>query len=243
MLKKQAMENMQQKLQNNPYPGRGIVVGKNDTGLWVQVYWIMGRSENSRNRIFVLEKGILKTQAADASKVTDPTLIIYNAMRDIQNHFIVTNGCQTDTIHDSITQGKSFAHALSRHKHEPDAPNFTPRISGCLAWKPDDGLVMLSVLKASPFDNDSSEYLYFHYPCVAARFGYAVTTYKDDGNPIPSFEGEPYLLPLEGDIQAIADCYWQTLNEDNKVSLAVRGIDPKTAKFDTVIVNKHTSIS
>ena len=230
--------NVENRLRNNTYPGRGIIIGKSNKDQWIQVYWIMGRSENSRNRIFVLEDGILKTQAADPGKVEDPSLIIYNAMQQVDGYYIVTNGSQTDTIYDGIKQKKSFAESLLQRIHEPDAPNYTPRISGILVPGNPGNTVWLSVIKASPFDKEQSEHHYFRYSSIPAGFGYAVTTYKSDGNPIPSFEGSPYVVPLEGKANEIADFYWNVLNEANRISLAVRIID-SNGKQDTVIINKH----
>ncbi|MBF0289068.1 MAG: inosine monophosphate cyclohydrolase [SAR324 cluster bacterium] len=234
--------NIEQRIKNNAYPGRGIIQGKSDMGEWVQVYWIMGRSNNSRNRIFSSNDGTLQTQAADPSKVEDPSLIIYNAMREIDGCFIVTNGSQTDAIYEGLQQGKSFDESLLPQRHEPDAPNFTPRISGCLHLKEEHPRATLSIIKANPFDVDHSEHHFFHYTVIADGYGYAVTTYQEDGNPLPSFEGTPFLLPLHGNAQQIADTFWNALNGANKISLAVKTIDPLELQSAILIVNKYTSL-
>lgn len=240
MPEKIAEANLHERLAANPYPGRGLVIGRNEQGYWLQVYWIMGRSPNSRNRLFVYEDGILRTEAADPSKVADPSLIIYNAMRQVAGRFIATNGAQTDGIYEDLRQGKSFTAALSAWQHEPDAPNYTPRIS-CLLDQP-TGEAWLSVVKASPFSPDQSEHHLFRYTHVAPGFGYAVTTYRGDGNPLPSFEGAPYLLPLRGDAAQVASRYWGTLNRDNRISLAVRQVDPPTGEVAVEVVNQYAAV-
>ncbi len=231
---------MEQRLKNNAYPGRGIILGKSDTGEWIEVYWIMGRSNNSRNRVFTSHDGILQTQAADPAKVEDPSLIIYNAMKERDSSFIVTNGSQTDVIDEGLQQGKTFEESLLSQSHEPDSPNFTPRISGCLHLKGEYPRAMLSIIKASPFSEDHSEHHFFHYASIADGYGYAITTYQADGNPLPSFEGTPFLLPLHGDANQIAETFWDVLNDANKISLAVKTIDPVGLESTTRIINKYT---
>ena len=240
MLEELSAKNLQERLARNPYPGRGIVIGRNEQGQWTQVYWIMGRSANSRNRLFACEENILRTQAADPSKVDDPSLIIYNAMRQTEGNFIVTNGAQTDAIYAGLQQGQSFAESLLDWKHEPDAPNFTPRISG--AVNRPAGEVWLSIIKVSPFDEEQSEHHFFRYADVQSGYGYAITTYQGDGDPLPSFEGSPYLLLLEGDAAQIAAHFWENLDEENKISLAVRQIDPQTGEERMEILNKYAPI-
>lgn len=233
--------NIAERLQNNPYPGRGIVIGKNTEGQYVQVYWIMGRSPNSRNRIFTSNEGVLQTEAADPSKVEDPSLIIYNAMRERKGAFIVTNGAHTDTIYDGLEQGKTFVQALKVEAHEPDAPNYTPRISGIINLAYETPRLALSIIKVHPLNAEHSLQHFFRYDIAHNGYGHAITTYRGDGNPIPSFEGEPFLVPLEGDAQQIANTFWNALNEDNRVSLAVKVIDAQQ-KSQTLIVNKYDSI-
>lgn len=239
MTQQTARANLARRLQGNPYPGRGIVVGRSDRGRWIQVYWIMGRSPNSRNRVFVLEGDTLRTEAADPSRVEDPSLIIYNAMRRLDQVFIVSNGAQTDAVYTGLAQGHSFVEALADWAHEPDAPNFTPRISAALEL--DSGQVWVSIIKAAP-GSSASEQHFCRYVQVPVGVGYAVTTYTGDGSPLPAFEGTPYLLPLEGGAADIAAAYWRLLDAENRVSLAVRQIDATTGAVETEIVNKHTQL-
>ena len=240
MLEETARQNLQERLADNPYPGRGIVIGRNEKGQWIQVYWIMGRSANSRNRLFVYADEVLRTQAADPSKVDDPSLIIYSAMRQFGGLYIVTNGAQTDGIYAGLQRDESFAEALLAWKHEPDAPNFTPRISGLVDQQ--CGAVWLSVIKSSPFTADQSEHHFFRYTHVQPGYGYAITTYRGDGDPLPAFAGSPYLLPLQGDAAQIASRFWEILDADNKISLAVRQIDPQSGAVDLEILNKYSAV-
>jgi IMP cyclohydrolase len=235
-----ALANIESRLRGNRYPGRGIIIGKNEAGQWIQVYWIMGRSENSRNRVFVVEDGLLKTHPAELAKVKDPSLIIYNAMRERDGKWIVSNGDQTDTIYEGIGEGLSFEQALASRNHEPDDPNWTPRISGLVDLTQNDGPAWLSIIKLSPFSTEYSEHQCFRYACVQSGFGYAITTYREDGNPIPAFEGTPYIVPLQGTAQDIGDFYWQVLDDDNKISLAVRQINAD-GKADIVVLNKYAA--
>lgn len=234
-------DNFSQRIAQNAYPGRGIILGRSAANHWVQVYWIMGRSENSRNRVFEEKEGLLQTKAAHPAKVADPSLLIYNAMREAKGVFIVTNGVQTDAIAQGFEQGSTFEEALSSQVHEPDAPNFTPRISGYLDLRQNQARVMLSIIKASPFDTEHSEHSYFHYQTIAPGYGYAITTYQQDGNPLPSFEGSPFLVPLKGEASQIAQTYWEALNEANKIALAVKNIDSQTQDSETMILNKYHS--
>ncbi|MBF0279530.1 MAG: inosine monophosphate cyclohydrolase [SAR324 cluster bacterium] len=233
--------NFIQRIANNTYPGRGIVIGQSTTNQWVQVYWIMGRSENSRNRIFTSDAHVLRTEAADPTQVEDPSLIIYRAMQETKNCYIVTNGSQTDVICQGLDQGQTFETALLSQAHEPDDPNFTPRISGCTDLRNDEISVKISLIKASPFDSNRSEHHFFHYHAINAGYGYAITTYQADGNPLPSFVGSPFITPLQGSPQQIADDYWQALNEENRISLAVKTIDPQSRMSTIQIINKYHS--
>ena len=212
--------NLKQHIVENVYPGRGIVLGRNDENSWIVIYWIMGRSSNSRNRVFTHESGILRTEAADPSLLEDPSLIIYNVMRDVDQRIVVTNGSHTDTICDGLAQGESFYTALYSEKHEPDAPNYTTRISGMIEQSASS--MSLSRITKSDFSVEQSAHFYYHYNEIAPGFGYCVTTYMSDGNPLPAFEGEPLLLPLKGDAEQIANSYWQMLNPSNRISLFVR---------------------
>ena len=218
-----AADNFQRHLADNPYPGRGIVLGRGAQDTWVQIYWIMGRSDNSRNRVFVEDGGVVRTAAADPAKLEDPSLVIYTAMQRVDEQFVVTNGAQTDAIHTTLSEGRAFVDALLPWAHEPDAPNFTPRISGCTDRAHER--IWLSVIRASTCDGRSSEHQFYHYADVPAGFGYCVTTYQGDGNPLPPFAGSPLLVPLSGDSDAIAGAYWDALDDENRVSLAVRTID------------------
>ena len=238
-LSAKAAQNLSTRLQHNPYPGRGIVLGRSTTRQWVQVYWIMGRSANSRNRVFVENQGCLQTQAADASQIKDPTLIFYNAMREMDGCFIVSNGDHTDTMAQGLEQGKSFAETLFPQAHEPDAPHFTPRIAGCIDLRPPQAKTMLAFIPASPFNPACSEHRFFHYQTIEWGYGYALTTYQGEGHPLPPFEGTPFLVALQGTGTQIAETFWNALNADNKISLAVKTIDPSSKASTLVILNKY----
>jgi len=242
MLREIATRNLVERVAKNPYPGRGIVAGRATDGSWVQVYWIMGRSENSRNRLFVCEGGILSTQAADPAKVEDPSLIIYHAMRTSGQRFIVSNGVQTDAIWQGLEAGSPFADTLRDWHHEPDAPNYTPRISGCIDLSGETASLWLSILKVSPFADSESERHFFHYESVEAGYGYAITTYQGDGDPLPSFSGSPYVLSLSGNVDELVAHFWQNLDADNKISLAVRYIDPHSGREQIAIKNRYQAV-
>ena len=199
----------------------------------------MGRSANSRNRVFVAEGKDLKTQAFDPSKLVDPSLIIYAPVRTLENVTIVTNGDQTDTARDFILEGKTFEEALRTRTFEPDPPNFTPRISGILEFADGDFSYKMSILKSNCGREDSALRFFFEYAQPVAGEGHFIHTYKCDGNPIPSFEGEPTLVNIEGDIETFTKNVWESLNEDNKVSLYTRFIDLATGEFEDRIVNKN----
>jgi len=238
-LKAVAERNLAERIGNNPYPGRGLILGMDESGSHlVQVYWIMGRSANSRNRVFCADAGSVWTEAADPAKVEDPSLIIYNAMREMAGAYIVTNGDQTDTIYQTLAHGGSFEQALSTRKHEPDAPNYTPRISGLFDLRMGMPIAKLSVLKASPFAESASLRAYYQLDEFASGLGHGITTYMGDGKPLPPFEGEPFLLPLTGDAESIADLLWEALNEENKVSLAVKTIASLSGTSRIVLRNK-----
>ena len=227
-------------LSRNPYPGRGIVMGLLGDGIFVQIYWIMGRSENSRNRIFSKEAGRVYTAPADPAKVKDPSLIIYNAIRDDGRHYVVSNGAQTDEVAHKLAAGGDMNWALSTWNHEPDAPNYTPRITGvCSLTGP--YLFELSILRKSLAGDATDRHLY-QYEDVPEGVGYCVTTYSGDGNPLPSFEGSPYPLPLEGDIKHIADTFWNALNKENRVSLVVKAFSRDTGRSVIHIINKYEKV-
>ena len=227
---------LNQELRGNAYPGRGIVIGKSqDGGCAVVAYFIMGRSVNSRNRVFAEEPDGIRTEAADPAKMEDPSLIIYHPVRQIGRGLIVTNGDQTDTIRDFLEKGLPFEQALRTREFEPDGPNWTPRISGLLS---PDGSYKLSILKAADEAGTACLRQTFEYPGQAG-LGHFLHTYQCDGSPIPSFEGEPTPVTIEGDIDAFTSGLWESLNQDNKVSLFVRFTDLATGQAQTRIVNKN----
>ena len=225
-------------LRGNPYPGRGIVLGKSADGAHAVIaYFIMGRSENSRNRIFTETEDGIRTQAFDPSKMTDPSLIIYHPVRVVGGDTVVTNGDQTDTVRDGILAGKVFAQSLKTRTFEPDDPNYTPRISGLLHA---DGSYALSILKSADGNPASCRRQFFGYENPLAGQGHFIHTYMGDGNPLPSFEGEPEQVAIESPTAAaFADLVWDSLNAGNKVSLFVRYLDLKSGAADTVIKNKQ----
>ncbi len=233
------MTDLYELLKGNPYPGRGILLGRSrDGGRVVMAYFIMGRSENSRNRIFEETEDGIRTKAFDESKMTDPSLIIYHPVRLMEGGMtIVTNGDQTDTIRDHLLQGHCYRHALNTRTFEPDGPNWTPRISGVV--KP-DGSYNLSILKSLEGDPACCCRYFYEYASPVAGVGHFISTYQGPGEPLPSFEGEPRRVWL-GDESAreLAGKLWEALNADNKVSLYVRTVDLASGKADAVIVNKY----
>ena len=231
---------LQQELQANSYPGRGIVIGRSADGKKaVTAYFIMGRSENSRNRIFVEDGEGIRTQAFDPSKLTDPSLIIYAPVRVLGNKTIVTNGDQTDTIYEGMDHQLTFEQSLRSREFEPDAPNYTPRISGVMHVENGSYSYAMSILKSNSGDPSAcNRYTFAYSNCVAGE-GHFIHTYKCDGNPLPSFEGEPKLVAIPDDIDAFTELLWSSLNADNKVSLFVRYIDIETGSYESRIVNKN----
>ncbi len=226
-------------LSGNCYPGRGILLGKHADGKSAVIaYFIMGRSENSRNRVFVEDGQGIKTKAFDESKLTDPSLIIYAPVRVLGNTTVVTNGDQTDTIYEFLQEGKTFEEALRTRTFEPDAPNFTPRISGEVVADGDLSYKM-SILKSDAGRQESVLRFFYEYGEPVDGEGHFIHTYREDGNPIPSFEGEPVRVKVEGDIDTFTLNIWNSLNEDNKVSLFTRFIDLKTGETQTRILNKN----
>ena len=226
-------------LRANSYPGRGILLGRSaDNQRAVIAYFIMGRSENSRNRVFEKTEDGIRTRAFDESKMTDPSLIIYHPVRRLQGGItIVTNGDQTDTIRDALNEGHCYRHALHTRTFEPDGPNYTPRLSGVV--KP-DGSYSLSILKSLDGDPACCCRYFFEYDAPAAGVGHFIHTYERDGDPLPSFEGEPRRVAVTApDAETLAGDLWLALNEDNKVSLFVRYIDLTTGDDETSIINKH----
>lgn len=231
------MQDLFQLLSENVYPGRGIALGRSaDNKRAVMVYFIMGRSENSRNRVFVETSDGIETKAFDESKMADPSLIIYHPVRTFGRETIVTNGDQTDTIRDFLAQGLSFEQALRTREFEPDGPNWTSRISGLMA---PDGSYKLSILKAADPAGSACDRYTFEYAGLAGA-GHFISTYETDGSPLPAFHGEPRAVSFGDDTVAeLARKVWAALNEDNKVSLFVRTVDLQSGETDTAIINKH----
>ncbi len=231
---------IEQELRGNSYPGRGIIIGRSADGKKaVTAYFIMGRSENSRNRIFVEDGAGIRTQAFDPSKLTDPSLIIYAPVRVLGNKTIVTNGDQTDTIYELMDKQQTFEQALRTREFEPDAPNYTPRISGILHVEAGHYNYALSILKSNQGDPSSCLRFTFAYNNAKPGEGHFIHTYQGDGNPLPSFEGEPKPVAIPNDLDAFTSLLWDSLNEDNKVSLFVRFIDIETGAYESRIVNKN----
>ena len=228
-----------QLIEGNSYVGRGIVIGKSADGSKAcSAYFIMGRSANSRNRIFTEKDGTVYTEPFDASKVEDPSLIIYAAIRQFENQLIVTNGDQTDTIYDYLEQGKCFKCALATREFEPDAPNFTPRISGMLTFEDQDFTYEMSILKsADPEGSACNRYTFSFQPLPG--LGHFIHTYVCDGNPIPTFQGEPERVQIPDSIDEFTDKLWKALDEDNKISLYVRYTDLKDGSTETRLINKN----
>ena len=227
-------------LAGNAYPGRGIVIGKSaDEKYAVMAYFIMGRSSNSRNRVFVEDGEGIRTQAFDPSKLEDPSLIIYAPVRVLGNKTIVTNGDQTDTIYELMDKQQTFEQALRTRTFEPDGPNYTPRISGILHIENGGYNYAMSILKSDQGDSSSCNRFTFAYENPKAGEGRFIHTYMGDGNPLPSFEEEPKLVEIAGDIDSFAKNVWENLNEENKVSLFVRYIEIATGEYETRIFNKN----
>ena len=234
------MLSLANELNSNTYPGRGIVIGKTKDGKKaVTAYFIMGRSNNSRNRVFVEDEEGIRTQAFDPSKLEDPSLIIYAPVRVLGNKIIVTNGDQTDTIYEGMDKQLTFEQSLRTREFEPDAPNYTPRISGIMHVENGKYNYAMSILKSNNGNPKACNRYTFAYENPVAGEGHFIHTYMHDGNPLPSFEGEPKLVEINGDIDEFTNMVWTNLNEDNKVSLFVRFIDIETGEYETRIVNKN----
>ena len=234
------MISIEKELKENSYPGRGIIVGRSEDGTKAVIaYFIMGRSENSRNRVFVEEGQGIRTQAFDPSKLTDPSLIIYAPVRVLGNKTIVTNGDQTDTIYEGMDKQMTFEQSLRSREFEPDGPNYTPRISGIMHLENGTYNYAMSILKSNNGNPDACNRYTFAYENPVAGEGHFIHTYMHDGNPLPSFEGEPKLISVPNRIEEFTDLLWNSLNEENKVSLFVRYIDIATGDIETKIVNKN----
>jgi IMP cyclohydrolase len=229
-----------EELKSNSYPGRGIVIGKTPDGLKAgAAYFIMGRSENSRNRVFVKDGEGIRTQAFEPSKMTDPSLVIYAPVRVLGNKTIVTNGDQTDTIYEGMDKQLTFEQSLRSREFEPDGPNYTPRISGILHIENGKFNYAMSILKSADGNPASCNRFTFAYENPMAGEGHFIHTYIGDGNPLPSFEGEPKKVNIPDSIEEFTNLLWENLNEENKVSLFVRYVDIATGTYETRIVNKN----
>ena len=226
-------------LSSNPYPGRGIALGRSaDNKRAVMVYFIMGRSENSRNRIFEITEDGIRTRAHDESKMVDPSLIIYHPVRELGRGLIVTNGDQTDTIYDLVKKGEDMRSALRTREFEPDAPNLTPRISGMLTFADGDFSYDMSILKSADSEGTACNRYFYEYKAISG-LGHFIHTYVTDGNPIPTFQGEPERVAIPNDIEAFTEDIWNSLNENNKISLYVRYTDLTTGKEEARLINKN----
>ena len=233
------IKTLSERLEGNRYPGRGIVIGKTPNGKKAAIaYFIMGRSANSRNRVFTEKNGEIFTEPFDASKVEDPSLIIYAAVRSYENKLIVTNGNQTDTIYDGLAAGKSFSQALTSREFEPDAPNLTPRISGMLTFEGNDFTYEMSILKSGDAAGTFCNRYTFSYGACAG-LGHFLHTYVCDGNPIPTFQGEPERVAMDDDIDAFTTDLWNALDAENRISLYVRYTDLETGEAQSRMVNKN----
>lgn len=233
------IKSMKDRIDGNPYVGRGIVIGKSSDGKKAATaYFIMGRSANSRNRVFTVKNGEVFTEPFDASKVEDPSLIIYAAIRKFENKLIVTNGDQTDTVYDGIVTGKRFSESLESREFEPDAPNFTPRISGILIFGENDFKYEMSILKSLDENGSDCARYTFSYPSKAG-LGHFIHTYVTDGNPIPTFQGEPERVAIPDSIDEFADEIWNYLDENNKISLYVRYTDLTDGSYEEKLINKN----
>jgi len=226
-------------LRNNPYPGRGIILARSISGDLVQIYWIMGRSANSRNRIFKQKDGgSVFTDSADPLTAGDTSLTLYRAMAEDAGIYVVSNGDQTDDVIREYGWATNLSQMLASRQFEPDGPNFTQRITGMISVVPDRRFVQFAILRKSPFD-DTCERISYEYEGIQKGFGYFVSTYSGDGNPLPMFLGEPLIMPVEGNIEEVSSTYWDALNEENRISLAVKFIDPESGRSIIRITNKY----
>ncbi len=233
------INNIGELIRGNSYVGRGIVIGKTADGKRLATaYFIMGRSANSRNRVFTERDGAIFTEPFDASKVEDPSLIIYAALRTYENKLIVTNGDQTDTVYEGLKCGKSFSEALTAREFEPDAPNLTPRISGMATLANGNFTYEMSILKSADAEGSACNRYTFSYPSIAG-LGHFIHTYVCDGNPIPTFQGEPERVAIPDSIDELTDTLWDALDADNKISLYVRYTDLASGEVESRLINKN----
>lgn len=234
-----AESNFGRHIHQNRYPGRGLVVGRSSGGDgWLQIYWIMGRSEHSRNRKFVVEGNSLRTEPVDANLITDPSLIIYEAMLELPDIYLVSNGDQTCTLYETLWAGRTFDDALATREREPDAPNYTPRISAMLDLREQPGALTLNILKANLASPELTDRFTFRPAVPPPGLGYCLTTYEGDGFPLPSFSGDPLLLPCGGSAEEVLDSYWNALNAENRISLAVKWIPAQGGDSEIIVRNR-----
>ncbi|MFN2272572.1 MAG: IMP cyclohydrolase [Anaerolineae bacterium] len=234
-----ASQNFERHIRQNSYPGRGLVIGRSSAeGAWLQIYWIMGRSQHSRNRRFVVEGNSMRTEPVDVSLVKDPSLIIYNAMLELPGIYLVTNGDQTDTIVETLQAGGTFDDALGTREREPDAPNYTPRISGMLDFNKQPVEIALNILKGNVVDPELTDRFTFRFAEPPPGRGYCITTYQGDGKPLPPFTGDPLLMPCEGSAEEVLAAYWDALDADNRVSLAVKTIPAAGGPGEIIVKNR-----
>ena len=238
-LQAEAERNFAERIANNPYPGRGLVVGRASDGGWLQIYWIMGRSAQSRNRRFVVEGSTLRTEPVDPAGIDDPSLIIYEAMLERPGQFLVSNGDQTRTLHDGLADGLSFEVVLATREREPDATNYTPRISALLDLSGGSAELRLSVLRANRTDPGETDRFTSQFAPPPVGLGLGLTTYEGDGDPLPSFRGEPLWFGLGGSAEELLDRYWSGLDEGNRVALAVKRIDERGQSSELWVRNEH----
>ena len=226
-------------LKHNPYPGRGLMIGRSSVDdAWLMMYWIMGRSASSRNRKFVVSGNTLRTEPVDTQQMEHPELLIYDAMLELPNMYLISNGDQTRTIYEALLTGGSFMTALEKREREPDAPHYTPRISGMLDLRNYPGAVTLSILKAN-LANPAHTDRFTYHPAKSPRgFGVGLTTYRGDGNPLPSFSGDPLLLPCGGTAETLLETYWSALNAENRVALAVKQISAQEGTSRLLVRNR-----
>jgi IMP cyclohydrolase len=234
-----AARNFEHHLQQNAYPGRGLVVGRStEKDAWLMIYWLMGRSVHSQNRRLVLQENALRTEPVDVSLLKDPSLIIYEAMLELPGIYLLSNGDQTRTLYDTLQAGGTFDEALAQREHEPDAPHYTPRISAMLTMRESVGTVTLSILKANGVDPAFTDRFTYRPAVPHPGLGVGLTTYQRDGMPLPSFEGEPLLLPCVGNAETVLDTYWNALNKKYRIAIAVKEISASGDHRTTIIRNK-----
>ncbi|QBD78352.1 inosine monophosphate cyclohydrolase [Ktedonosporobacter rubrisoli] len=237
-----ASRNFVKHLKENAYPGRGLVIGRSSLkDAWLMIYWLMGRSAHSRNRRLVAQGSVLRTEPIDISLVEDPSLIIYEAMLELPGIYLISNGDQTQTLYQALKAGKTFDDALAQRAHEPDAPHYTPRISGMLSLQNGQGTATLSILKANPINPEFTDRNTFRPALAQGGLGVGLTTYQGDGNPLPGFQGEPLLLPCSGSAEEVLHTYWEALNAENRIALAVKEIPASGGPGNIVIKNRFGS--